>query len=552
MKIFTKRSPHLHLTLVSQLIICTAIIAQGFSPQTVLRLQHVLDSFQNNPANPIVGGMSVAIKVDGLAFWQGVTGYAARDVDAENNLLPGGTAFTSNATSRIYSITKTFTAPLVLELAHEGYFTLDDPIVKYMPYMSLYNPNLNTSVTIRQLLAHESGYQDWEENLQLQIAIAFQPTKVWTPYELMAFTEQLDPPGTVRRYSHNNYVFLGAIIEAATGKKVEDLYRERFYTPLGLSSMYLDGRETPLNAEVPVAPHDNISAFNPIFLVTGQPTYPDTYTNISRFPFAAITSLGFTGGGIVSNAGDIAEWGNALFGGRATSKAVLDSMLNSIYPTVDENGNKLGYGIKKFDKISGKFDFVGHNGSAPGYRSGMFYQLDKKMTIAILSNFAGIDVYQVGKALYEALPDFTAGNENRKEDKIIVCFQGHTQTVDRGAADELIKNGAYLGSCDQQMLTTSAATKIEEYVGGQVSVNVYPNPASNHASIFFTDSKSGVVNIGLYDMSGKLVAVIYNGMIEKNAANKFEFETGRLLAGSYVCRVQSSEGIIRKQLLIIR
>jgi len=109
-------------------------MAQGFSPETRSRLQHVIDSFQNNPANPFVGGIAAAIKVDGLAFWQGTTGYAARNVDAQNNLLAGGTAFTTSTLSRIYSITKTFTAPLVLELAKERVFGLDDPINSYFPF----------------------------------------------------------------------------------------------------------------------------------------------------------------------------------------------------------------------------------------------------------------------------------------------------------------------------------------------------------------------------------------------------------------------------------
>lgn len=553
MKIYTAvKVRHLFLMLVSQLIIYSVVIAQGFSPRTATRLQHVIDSFQNNLANPVVGGISVAIKVDGLASWQGVTGYAARNVDAQNNLLPGGTLFTFNTPSRIYSITKTFTSALVLELANEGFFSLDDPIGKYLPLMNLYNPSLNSSVTIRQLLSHESGYQDWEENLQLQIAIAFQPTKVWTAYELMAFTEQLVPPGTVRRYSHNNYVFLGAIIEAATGKHVEDLYHERFFTPLGLSSMYMDGREDPVNNEMLAAPHDNISPFNPIFLFTGQPTFPDAYTNIYRFPFTAITSLGSAGGGLISDVADIAEWGNALFGGRATPKWVVDSMLKSISPTVDEAGNKLGYGIKEFDKISGKFDFVGHNGSAPGYRSGMFYQPEKKMTIAILSNFAGADQYAVGKALYQALPEFTTGNDNRKEAKIIVCFNGHTQAVDRGAADELIKKGAYLGSCDQSSSSIARATTEATAISEKASINLFPNPASDHISVSFTTPKSQKVNLGLYDMNGKLVAVIYNGMMEKNTARRFEVETGKLFAGSYICRLQTAEGIMQKSVLIMK
>ncbi|MEO6813454.1 MAG: serine hydrolase, partial [Ginsengibacter sp.] len=132
--------------------ITSLVCAQGFSTQTQHRLQAVIDSFQNNPANPFIGGMSVAIKVDDLAIWQGTTGFAARNVDAQNNLLPGGTPFTKQTLSRIYSITKTFTAPLVLELAKQKVFKLDDSVGKYLPLQSI-NPGLNGKVTIRQLLA---------------------------------------------------------------------------------------------------------------------------------------------------------------------------------------------------------------------------------------------------------------------------------------------------------------------------------------------------------------------------------------------------------------
>ena len=185
---------------------------QGFSSSVQKGLQSVIDSFQNNPANPFIGGMSVAIKVDGLAQWEGATGYAARNVDENNNVVPGGTPFKINTLSRIYSITKTFTSPLVLELANEGAFSLDDLISKYIPVNAL-NPDLNSNVTIRQLLAHESGYSDFTDEINLEIAVAAQPTHVWTPYEMLSFVHQINPTGSVRKYSSTNYVLLGAIIE---------------------------------------------------------------------------------------------------------------------------------------------------------------------------------------------------------------------------------------------------------------------------------------------------------------------------------------------------
>lgn len=525
--------------------------AQGFSPATQNKLLQVLEKFQNDPAHPFVGGMSAAIKVDGLASWQGATGYAARNVDAQNNLLPGGTSFTVATLSRAYSVTKTFTAPLVLELAKEGKFSLNDPVSKYLPLINAYNPALNGSVTIRQLLNHESGYSDWEEELQLQIAIAFNPTHQWTPYELMAFTQQLNAPGTVRRYSHNNFVFLGAIIEAATGMVVEDFFRQRFFEPLGLQSIYLEGREAHGNRGLFASPHDNISPFNPIFQFTGQPTFPDAYTNISAFPFTAITSLGFTGGGLVSNAADIAEWGNALFGGRITSAGIIDSLINSISTTPDEFGNRLGYGIKNTDKISGDFDFVGHNGSAPGYRSVMFYNQARKMTIVVLTNFAGASAYDIAAALYQALPDFLCGNESKKENKIIVCNKGNVLCVDRKAAETFVAKGAYLGSCEQPSaakLVTPAAKELP--AKGKMAISVFPNPTSNKTSISFETALTGKVNITVYDMTGKLVTMLYSAIVEKGRQQKIDIATSKLQAGMYFINLQTPGGKTQQKLIV--
>ena len=215
-------------TLLVLMILLTTLFTrgQGFSPRAQNRLQTVIDSFQNKSAIPFIGGISAAIKVDGLALWQGVTGYAARNIDAQNNLLAGGTPFTTATLSRIYSVTKTFTAALVLELAKEGAFGLDNPVSMYLP-LNLINPGLNSSVTIRQLLAHESGYSDYTDEMNLQIAVAFQPTHVWTPFEMLTFVHQVSQPGAVRRYSSTNYIILGAIIEAVTGKPAEQHGVER-------------------------------------------------------------------------------------------------------------------------------------------------------------------------------------------------------------------------------------------------------------------------------------------------------------------------------------
>ena len=523
-------------------------LGQGFSPQVESRLQKVIDSFQNDPANPYVGGLSVAIKVDGLAQWQGATGFAARNVDAQNNLLPGGTSFTTNTLSRIYSITKTFTAPLVLELAKEGAFSLEDPVTKYLPLLHVVNANLNTSVTIRQLLAHESGFSDYTDEINLQIAVAFDPTHIWTPYEMVSFVHQINTPGAVRSYSSTNYILLGAIIEAATNKHVEQHFRERFFDPLHLSSMYLGGIEALGNRGILASPHDNISAFNPIFQFTGQPTFPDAYTNISRFPLDAIVSLAFTGGGIVSNASDVAEWGNALFGGRATSKSILDQMINSISSTPDKDGDFLGYGIFRSTRISATDEFIGHDGSAPGYRSVMFYQPDRKLTIAVLTNYHGGSAYDVAKALYAVLPGFLCGNKNKKEDKIEVCFKGKNLCIDRSAAPGFIEKGAYLGACDEALSKSESKPVISEQ-SKLNAITASPNPFTNNITLSFKVSQSGPVSLRVYDLSGKLVSTLFNGIAEKGIVQKANFDGSKLPAGIYISRMQTASGLIEQQIV---
>jgi CubicO group peptidase (beta-lactamase class C family) len=524
---------------------------QGFSPQVQNRLKKIIDSFQNNRANPFVGGMSVAIKVDGLALWQGATGYAARNVDAQNNLLPGGTPFTIHTLSRIYSVTKTFTAALVLELAKQGMFKLDDSVSMYLPLNAI-NPGLNGKVTIRQLLAHVSGYSDYTDEFNLQVAVAAQPTHIWTPFETLTFVHQVAEPGAVLHYSSTNYIILGAIIETVTGKHVEDFYRKRFFDPLGLHSMYLAIREEKPAHAVLASPHDNISAFNPVFQQTGQPLFPDTFTNISQFPLTAIASLAFTGGGIVSDAKDLADWSSDLFSGRATGKPIINTMLQSISSAPDEDGDRLGYGLILSTKISATDIFIGHDGNAPGYRSVMYYQPDKKLSMVILTNYHGADIYAIAKALYASIPDFTCGN--KKDDDVTICFRGKNLCLPRPLASWFIFLGASLGKCVEGSAPITNSNielnpKLQISAAVQNTLGAYPNPFTNTVTFSFKVKESGHASLQLYDMNGKLVAMVFNGAVSKGTSQKVNFDGSKLPAGMYIGRLQTASGVTEQKIV---
>ena len=530
-----------------------SVSAQGFSADTENKLQQVLTTFQTSSQNPVVGGISAAIIVDGLANWKGATGYAARNIDANNNLLPGGTVFAQQTPSHVYSVTKTFTAALLLELAKEGAVSLSDPLVKYLPLLPQVNPGLNGNVTVKQLLAHESGYSDYTDEINLQIAVAFDPTRTWTPYEMVSFVHQIASPGSERRYSSTNYILLGAIIEVATGKTIAHHFRTRFFTPLSLNSMYFSVQEQRESRLQVAAPHDDISAFNPIFGLTGQPTYPMGYTNISRFSLNGILSLAFTSGAIVSDAEDLARWGNALFGGKATSTQTLDVMLKSISSTPDEDGDKLGYGIFESNKISATDRFVGHDGNAPGYRSVMFYQPERKMTIVVLTNFHGLDIYAVARKLYEQIPAFLCGNENRKDNKVQICFKGKPMCVARPAVGTFISKGAVLGDCSDAQSVSGSIANFSIYDDKKLSssrLTLFPNPSLGDVNIRYTVTISGPVLLQLFDAKGSLVSTLFNGNMRTAESRSWHIYTGTLQSGIYIARVKSLMGIKEQKLIV--
>lgn len=530
-------------------------MAQGFSPNVEARLQQLLDSIQNSETNPVIGGMSVAINVDGLALWQGSTGYAARNVDAENNLLPGGVPMTKATVSHIYSVTKTFTAALVLELAREGAFSLEDPVSKYIPFLPFVNAELDGSVTIRQLMAHESGWSDYQNEPMIAIAVAAMPTHVFTPYEVLSLVHQVAPKGLPRRYSSTNYITLGAIIEIATGKPMETHYRERFFTPLGLNSMYLSIREPGMPGELLASPHDNFYPLNDIFAYIGSPLrFPFAFTNVSALPFTGIHSMAFTGGGLVSNAADMANWGNALYGGRATSTATLTTMIKSISDVPDPDGDYLGYGIYTNDNVSTTDYFYGHTGRAPGYRSIMWYQPDRQMTISVITNYSGLDTrlgglspYEIARVLYAALPNFIGGNDNRKEAKILLCFNGKEIMVARPAAAGFIKKGAYLGGCENK-----EPMVIKELPVTQSVLTVYPNPAYTQATFTIMPSEKGKVTLRLIDPQGQVKQVLFTGMLDKGVRQTVSLSTFQLAAGVYTAQLITPNGMKQQQLVIVK
>ncbi|MGB6194338.1 MAG: serine hydrolase domain-containing protein, partial [Terracidiphilus sp.] len=141
-------------------------------------------------------------------------------------------AATAKMRYTIGSISKQFTAAAILLLQEEGKLTLDDPVGKYVPGLTR-----GDDVTIRQILSHTSGYQDyWPEDYVMTPMLKPETTQqildTWAK-------KPLDfEPGTQWQYSNTNYVIAGAIVEKVSGEKLMDFLEEHIFHPLGMKSVW--------------------------------------------------------------------------------------------------------------------------------------------------------------------------------------------------------------------------------------------------------------------------------------------------------------------------
>jgi len=190
-------------------------------------------------------GLSVLVTRNGKTLYSHTRGLS--DIE-------GGKPVTLDTVFRIGSMTKQFTAALVLTLAEEGKLSLDDPLAKFVRGY----PAPGGRATVRQLLNHTSGIQSYNE---IPGWFAEPNTRrAFTTAELIAVFRDLPArfePGTDWAYNNSGYVLLAAIIEAVTKQSWHLALRERITAPLGLASIRHDWEEDGIServAQFPIPP----------------------------------------------------------------------------------------------------------------------------------------------------------------------------------------------------------------------------------------------------------------------------------------------------------
>ncbi|MFM8303207.1 MAG: serine hydrolase domain-containing protein [Actinomycetota bacterium] len=264
----------------------------------------------------------------------------------------GGAATTTADSFRIGSITKSFTAVVILSLIAGGELALTDTIAERLPALAAKYPQV-ADITIQQLLSMTSGITDYANvptNGIVPQAVA-NPSRVFTADELItAGIEGGVTPGTTG-YSTTNYIILGEIAEAVTGTPIEALIAERVTKPLGLNKTVLPA---PESTSAPQPQSRGYVIDSAELVSSGAPAVP-TGTDVTDW-----NSWGQAGGGMWSTLEDLGAFAASESGNSLLPKKLAKARLKT--KTVQE-GLDYGLGIIKWGP------WVGHQGEALGYET---------------------------------------------------------------------------------------------------------------------------------------------------------------------------------------
>jgi D-alanyl-D-alanine carboxypeptidase len=284
---------------------------------------------------------------------------------------------------RIGSNTKTMTGTVVLQLVQEGRIGLSDPVAKYRPEV----PN-GADITIAQMLDMRSGLYNYTELESVNRTLDDDPDKVWQPQELVALGLAQPPysaPGLAFHYSNTNTVLLGLIVEQITGQKLEDVFQERIFTPLGLRNTVFP----PLTSNSILDPRPQGYLFGTNVSTLANPALPPDQQAAARAGTLLpndVTDINpswaWAAGAAISSAEDLATYVKPLVAGGLLEAATQRQRIDSLAPTnpADPNSASYGLALAKFGPM------IGHDGSLPGYQSFMGYDPDAGNTLIVLTN----------------------------------------------------------------------------------------------------------------------------------------------------------------------
>ncbi|MFM9052043.1 MAG: serine hydrolase [Bacteroidota bacterium] len=338
--------------------------SQSFDPVLAGQLQYTIDSIRS--ANNYEG-ISAALYYPGMGVWKGVSGISRPGLPVNSDMEFG-----------IASNTKLFTGVLILKLVENGFLELDDSLYEYLPAY----PNIDSNITIRQLLNHTSGLADVTAVPGYPDSILNDPNRVYTAAELITWAGTPSfPPGTGWEYCNTNYILAGMIAESVTGQSFGRLLRDSILTPLQLDSTFLD-------------------VYDSVLYQVADP-WQNGFNNVN-IPRTSLNSAAGAAGGMYSTSGEMVQWYHSLMNGQVINANGLQEMTTFV------GASRYGIGISEAT-VSGRTVWQ-HGGAIwGGYNSSMMYDTSTGIVVCVLINQFPAQAYQISiRLLLAALNTSTA------------------------------------------------------------------------------------------------------------------------------------------------
>ncbi len=310
---------------------------------------------------------AVAVSHKGEVIFKKGFGFANMEWDIPNE---------SNTKSQIASLTKSFTAMIIMQMVDEGKLDLQKPISTYLPD---YPKAVADKVNIHQLLSHSSG-----------IPNARSDKKVNRPEEMVnqfAYEPLNFEPGTDFDYSNSGYTLLGFIIETVTKKSYQEALEEKIFNPLKMENSGLH-RHRPIIK--------NMSS--------GYDKWYSDYFDTDH----SDGSSAYSAGGIYSTVDDMFLWESALSNQTLIQKKYMDMV--STKHSQDGDGH-YGYGweLRKIQigNTSETIETIGHSGRISGYRTSIVRIPTTNSCVILFSNTSHAFLNGINKAIFAILNDRT-------------------------------------------------------------------------------------------------------------------------------------------------
>ena len=263
-------------------------------------------------------------------------------------------AVNPNHQYRMASVSKIFTATLILRLAEEGYFGLDDKLFDYLPIPGL---EYGEDITIRQLLNHTAGVVDHLNSSDFFTGSWM--TRTWTNQDIFDYAVQkgaLFEPGTAYAYSNTGFYILGALAEKVTGLSLRTVFQQWIFEPLGLERTLYDDFSNRIAHIAELAENERAYEYH-------------------------LSAVG-AAGAIVSTPADVARFGQAVYGGDFLRPASLEQMTTDYGFAV--GGDHYGLGTRLWDDHG--IIHHGHTGALMDYRTILMYVPAKGLCITLATN----------------------------------------------------------------------------------------------------------------------------------------------------------------------